>query len=328
MVSTLPSPAAERALSSLALDVVAAGIATAFASSGIQFVLLKGPSISRWLYRGPGERPYCDIDLLVSPKAVINADRQLIALGFSAPPADLSLNRPRAAREFVHPNNGIAVDVHGWLEGVRASPDDAWELLSAKAEQLTVAGFQLPVLGAEARVMHIALHAAQHGPTSTQALQDLHVALAKVQPSTWEAAARLARQLDAMPAFLAGLNLVESGVAMAARLGLEEASSVESQLMSRSLPTDTLSAALGWQWLISRNGIKAKLAYVAQKLFPPVSWMRARYSAANRTKTGLLLSYPLRWRSLLVHALRGGFIWLKVRRSPHRSSSTARPVER
>ena len=290
-------------------------VAVEFAEAGVSFILLKGPALSRWLYTGPSERPYYDVDVLVPPSSWEAARTALITLGFSPPPMDLSLNRPRAAHEFVHKRSGSVIDVHGRLEGIDAPPEEAWTVMSASTEQIVVGGREVTMLGEGARTMHVALHAAQHGPVSSQALRDLELALDIVPLRSWQAAAQLASDLSAVPAFLAGLALLEPGRMMAERLAVRTVRTVESQLTSGSLAPDTLSAALGWQWLASRRGVRAKLAYVTQKLLPPMSWMRARYPLAERGVLGLVASYPMRWTKLLRDVVLGGLVWIKARRS-------------
>ena len=50
----------------LALEAMAVEVTTAFARSGIASILLKGPSVIRWLYPATTDRYSVDVDLLVA----------------------------------------------------------------------------------------------------------------------------------------------------------------------------------------------------------------------------------------------------------------------
>src|SRR5436190_669168 len=49
-------------------------------NDGIRNILLKGPSVARWLYRDDERRIYGDIDLLVSPGEFQRAEALLVGL--------------------------------------------------------------------------------------------------------------------------------------------------------------------------------------------------------------------------------------------------------
>jgi hypothetical protein len=51
----------------LARDVATAEVVEALRAAGVRSIVLKGPSIARWLYADGQPRPYGDTDLLVSP---------------------------------------------------------------------------------------------------------------------------------------------------------------------------------------------------------------------------------------------------------------------
>jgi hypothetical protein len=90
--------------------------------AGIPTILLKGPSIARWLYPSGG-RTYIDTDLLV-------------------PARDLGLHRN--------------------LPMLRAPDEFLWESLSAETETLLIGDVELPALGRTALALHVVVHAVQH----------------------------------------------------------------------------------------------------------------------------------------------------------------------
>jgi len=77
-----PDRARARAARALNIDRVTAEVAVAMVAAGIAYVVLKGPSIARWLYPTNG-RTYCDTDLLVPPAEFERAGAVLRSLGFA-----------------------------------------------------------------------------------------------------------------------------------------------------------------------------------------------------------------------------------------------------
>jgi hypothetical protein len=74
-------PAIRQAIGTLAVDRVTAEVISAFDAAGIPSILLKGPSIARWLYPAGG-RGYVDTDLLVQRQQFSRASDLLKDLGF------------------------------------------------------------------------------------------------------------------------------------------------------------------------------------------------------------------------------------------------------
>ena len=302
-----PSAAAARAIRGLRLDIVTAEVASSL-DPQLVFILLKGPSIARWLYPGLADRSYVDVDILIDPADLKRASACLVQMGFSTPVPELSLSRPRAGHEFARSSDGAAVDLHTHIEGIGLTPAQAWRVLSSRTESMSIAGHKVRILSEEARLVHIALHASNHGPANRQSLEDVARAASIVDLSLWQRAVTLAALLDAMPALVTGLRLSESGTHLAESLGLKEyVSDVEARLRSHSPPQDELSGALTWEW-ISTRGLLGRLSVIGQKLFPSPSWMRERHSVPPGVWP-LLLSYPKRWWFLLRFGIRGWFLW-------------------
>src|SRR6476469_8669368 len=68
---------------SLQLDLVAGEVSDAFAHAGIDCVVLRGPSVRRWLYQDTARRDYLDVDLLVAPERFGAAEGVLEELRFT-----------------------------------------------------------------------------------------------------------------------------------------------------------------------------------------------------------------------------------------------------
>src|SRR4051794_10779555 len=96
------------AAASLRTDVVAAEVADAFRAAGIRSILLRGPSIARHVYDTGEPREYFDVDLLVAPAAMIQAERILADRGFehSAVLGQRSDDRPPWSRTWERASDG------------------------------------------------------------------------------------------------------------------------------------------------------------------------------------------------------------------------------
>jgi hypothetical protein len=235
----------------------------------------------------------------------------LSGLGFVArdDPAAPDWGREHA-REFERAADGVVIDLHTTLPGVRADDATAWRELSAGVEPIAIGGGSAPALGLPARALHIALHSAQHGIEWKRPLEDLERAIATGGEATWRQAAEIARRLDAVESLAAGLRLTEAGRDLATRLDLPRGRSVEASLRAATAPP----VALGIEQLRTASWTD-RLMLALQKLFPPRAFMRRWRPIANRGPAGMALAYIYRPIWLLRRAPGGVRAWRKARRS-------------
>src|SRR5205085_4259870 len=130
--------------------------------AGVEFILLKGPVIADWLY-SDGSRSYVDTDLLVPSSREHQAEDLLVSLGFCADPGTGAAD-PGVARNHLWLRAGAIVELHVTLTGIGVPPGEAWAVLARGTESMDVRGRPVRILGLPARLLHVALHAAQHGP--------------------------------------------------------------------------------------------------------------------------------------------------------------------
>jgi hypothetical protein len=252
----------------LALDAIAVDVASALEQDGVPVLLLKGPAIGRWLYDSAGERLYDDVDLLVRVSELPRAEQTL----------------RREAFRFVHDDDHgriwqrgpTNVDLHRRLAGTTAPADRVFDLLLAGSEWLELPRGAVRVPGPAARALHLALHAAQHGPDSGSPVDDLARGLDRLPDATWEGAADLARATGAVDGFAAGLELVPEGVALRARLGLEP--------RRRDVHPPVTAGLLH---LFATRGARRKLALIRTELAPTRAYLRAHVPLARRGRLGL-----------------------------------------
>lgn len=284
--------------------------AAALSDAGIRSVVLKGPSIGRWLYDTTQERSYGDSDLLVAPGEIHAAEKVIGALGYRRRGEALAGDRPWDALYWMRPRDGAALDLHRTLTGIEVSPETAWIVLSAETEVVTLRGEDIEVLNQPARALHLALHAADHGFTSDRPLKELALALGTLPEDLWREAADLAVKLEATAAFAAGLRMLPEGGELAARLGLPTNDSVEAAL--RASPATR--HALGLQWLLQTKGPGAKASLLVRKLAPPPTYMRAWSRLAQKGSPGLVLAYAWRPLYLVLEAPSTIHSWWRARR--------------
>jgi hypothetical protein len=276
----------------------------------VRSILLKGPSFAAWLYRDGSSRPYADVDLLIAQEDVTAAHGVLIERGFGY----LYNSWPYFVRGFDQ------VDLHCSIKGVEVDDNHLWRTLSATTESQGVRGVEVEVLSEPARTLHVALHAAQHGPDWPTQMEDLRRALEQLAFETWEAASELAEQLGASAAFATGLRLLPAGEVVADRLRLSSEASVQTILRAKSPPP----LALGFEELRGIQGFRARVRFIARKLFPSPSYMRAMVPIARKGFFGLVIAYCWRAIWLCRHSIPGFYAWRRSRREADRASRSAR----
>jgi hypothetical protein len=307
---TNSSPAQEilDAAQNLAVDQVTREVVGALDTAGVRSILLKGPTFTSFLYRDGGSRPYADVDLLIAPATAHAARRVLDELGFR-PLFDSSEYFVRALD---------AVDLHCSLKGMDAREEVLWETLSVTAVPHEVAGAQVVALSIPARALQVALHAAQHGPDWETPMEDLRRALGMLPLATWESAAALADELVATEAFATGLRLLPDGETLAEQLQLPTDVSFRTHLRAKSPPP----LALGLEEMFGVEGFRARVRFVARKLFPSRSYMQVVSPIAGRGRFGLALAYGRRLVWLCVRAGPAILAWRRSRREIRRASAS------
>ena len=288
-----------------------AEVLRAFEAAGVESLLLKGPSVSRWLYDNDEPRGYGDSDLLVAPSDLETAEHVLLRLGFR-PTVDRT-EMPDWWQDHAIGwlrGDNEAVDLHRTLSGVGVDPEQVWQTLAADREPIVVGGFEAQTLAIPARTLMLALHAGQHGTGWGRFLDDLERGASRIDTSTWDAAAELAASLGATAAFAMGLRLVEPGRALASKLGLPTDGSVDLTLKASTPPP----IALGFDQLARASGWRQRIAILRHKFFPPVTFMKLWSPLARQGKRGLLRAYVQRWIWLLRNAPAGFRAWRAARR--------------
>jgi hypothetical protein len=274
----------------LRLDAVAGELTTELLGLGIRSLVFRGPAIQHALYADGSFRAYDDIDLLVAPEHLERSRTTLTRHGFS-PVIESDESQPWVR------DDGMTIDLHTTLVGIGASPANVWTELAHGSSRLALGGHQVDIPGRPALGVIVALHAAQHGANAGKALSDLERALEQFPLEIWTDAARQSERLRAMPAFVAGLQLVPAGAELATQLELPTDRSEEVALRAASAPP----TAIGLQRLAATSGVASKARLLGTELVPRTAFMRSVYPIARRGPLGLAVAYAWRPFWLLRH---------------------------
>jgi hypothetical protein len=285
-------------------------------TQGLPHLLLKGPSVARWLYEEGPPRTYVDCDLLVAPASVTRVEECLRDLGFERPvehPAeDLPGDRPNYVFLWERPSDKVVVELHKTLLGIGVTPEEFWDLMWPRRTVLDLDGVDVDVLDQVGLAFHVALHAAQDGERVGKPLDDLRRALAIASLGTWEAAANLATEADALPAFTAGLEMIAEGEEMKRRLGLTTKTSPYRAIRTSTAPEEAKAGALALEWFGSIKGWRARATWALHKLAPSPIFMRAWSPLARRSGFGLAVAYVYRPVWLVKRTVQGAWLWVRL----------------
>lgn len=303
------------------LDVVGVSIAIEHASGDVFSVLrgahlspllLKGPAQVRWLYGTETHREALDVDVLVSPHEVLEAERVLARHGYRAETDTTPGVRLDHAATW-HKPGSFRVDLHWSVAG--ADPARAYRVLSEHTEHIDLQGTPVEILDEAGRCFIAAVHAAHHGARTAVTRADLARACVIADLQTWETASTIAREAGAERAFSAGLSLAPSGQTIAAALQLTSRPDPRTALALETAP----ETGIGYYWLAQQRGLAERARFVSRKLIPPVAFMRDWRPIAHRGRLGLAAAYLYRPLWLAWWAPHGYLAWRRAQRASERS---------
>jgi hypothetical protein len=298
-----------------------AEVLAAFDATGVETLLLKGRALAVLLYRPDEQRDYSDADLLVPPSQLSAAEVALATLGYANADAPLGIDDVGGV---VHgqtwirtaPADEMMIDLHSWMPGARVAPELAWDSFGVRRTQVEVAGRPVAVLDRGGQAMHLAVHAAQHGPAFAKHLDELALALERWPAEVWDAAARLAREVDATQAFAAGLRLLPQGASEALRLGLPATDELDWAIRhAATRPRGTFHVRA----LAEADGWGERLRILRRSLLPRRAWIVHEHPWAGDGSMRLVAGYVLHLAMAPVWAARA---WRFARRA---SRSGPRP---
>lgn len=250
--------------------------------ASIRSVALRGPVLAKLLYRDDEIRTSIDVDLLVMNLEA--ASEVLVRSGYRRI-VDWTPGMQRHAWTHVR-EAAVSVDIHQSLVGADAPPNVVWDVLNRESEPVELGGITLLAPSPAAHLTIVALHAAQHGKRHAKTIEDLRRAVLLFGRSEWSAAASIADELGALPAFVAGLSLVPAGTFLADVFGRQARPSEVELLRAGSAP----ATALGLQMFLKLRGSERR-AFLIGKIFPPREFMRDWHPVGRRGSLGVTFAY-------------------------------------
>ena len=278
------------------LDATAARVIAALDRRGVHPVLLKGPALAHSLYDAGEHRGYSDVDLLVCPRDLEAARDVLSELGYADMSRGLGIDDVAGilhAETWSRPGDPAGpemIDLHRTLPGCDAPADVVWEALSARSDSIELEGRRVAVLNRPAMAMHLATHAAQHGPTDAKAMGDLTRGIHRWPRQIWLEAALLARRVQAEQSFAAGLRLVVGDRSLADELGLEEHGETQWVINNRAArPRGTFHL----QALVDAPTTRRRASVLRRSLLPRRDWIVWQHPWADASRAHLAAAYAL-----------------------------------
>jgi hypothetical protein len=160
--------------------------------------------------------------------------------------------------------------------------------------------------------MHLATHAAQHGPAVVKHLHELELALALWPDEVWEQAALLAGEIGATDAFAAGLRLCHQGVAVATALGLPRTDELDWSIRHRGeRPRGTFHL----QAFVEAQTPLEHLDVLRRSLLPRRAWIIQQHPWARPGGWRVLAAYGLQLAKAPAWAARAWRFRRRVRRA-------------
>ncbi|MGI8730713.1 MAG: nucleotidyltransferase family protein [Solirubrobacteraceae bacterium] len=279
------------------LEAGMVAILDAFAPFGVQPFVLKGPVLARLLYTADEHRGYIDIDLLVAPHDMPRARQALSGMGclnalelrgIRDVAGSLHSDTWLLRKEFSDGPGAMMIDLHWRLPGCEAPPEVAWKALAARQTTLEIHGRDVAVLDRGGLALHLATHAASHGPDALKPMGDLARGIDRWPPEVWRSAARLAHEVQATPMLAAGLRLIPAGAALAESLELPSGDEVAWEVRHRDeRPRGTFHIDA----LAQARTAGERLAVLRHALLPPAAWIKWEDSRSMRGTTHLVRGY-------------------------------------
>lgn len=145
---------------------------------GIDFLTLKGPVLSQFLYNDPAERNSWDLDLLIDAKDLDQCSKILIAQGyelltkFKTPKQKAALIKHHHHFEFYHPKKGILIEIHWKLTDMKGF-DTGINEVKSQSTKIVVGSNSYSILNPVALFEFLAIHGTFHLFSRYQWVYDL-----------------------------------------------------------------------------------------------------------------------------------------------------------
>lgn len=195
-VQSISTKYSQNTFKMLRLSAELARVSKEFKESDIPLICLKGPVIAVKLYNDLSLRPAKDLDLLVPPSKLKEAEKLLVKNGYQpvdefAPFENLHLKKSQH-KVYKNPDNGILIELH-WKLHPNVYTEPSFQELWDRKERVTIAGTDVHTLGTIDLCLFLATHGSRHSWFRLRWLYDFHLLLQ--EPLDFEEIANQARNL-------------------------------------------------------------------------------------------------------------------------------------
>jgi len=218
VVLDLKSESTSRAQRALRQIAEAARLSRVLAAADISSIIVKGPTLAQVAMGDPILRESEDIDLVIEPTRVLEADRILLTMGYRRviPDTDLTPSRYqvylRRRSEFGYYSErcGLSLELHWRLtDNPLLMPTDAATLWS-RSEQVRVAGVSLTTLVGEELFLYLCVHGSLHMWFRLKWLADIAALLQHARSDVIDRITKRARVLGVERSYHQALILAHS----------------------------------------------------------------------------------------------------------------------
>jgi hypothetical protein len=230
----------------------------------------------------PQARTYADVDIIVAPKQLSRARNVLLELGFARYGVDmLAVDEPHA-RHFQRAADGAAVDLHRSLHATEhLASERVWRAISTDTETIVVADVEVEIPSVAVRALHLVLHVSPADGPGSKPWLDLERGLQLIDKDVWQAAARVAADLEIAGELAHRLARLPQARTLLAQLDLPHG---ETSLHASLRIAHSGGSVPGLMPLLRLTALpdrRSQLAYVRDKLFPPARFLLAHDKPAR-----------------------------------------------
>ncbi|WP_169742986.1 nucleotidyltransferase domain-containing protein [Desulfobacter vibrioformis] len=145
-------------------------LAKQFDCENIPFLPIKGPVLALQAYGGVGARSMKDLDILVAPERISDAQELLFRMGYKRTQPDFELTPRQTAEAFRnqhhfsyhHPDSGEQIELHWRFGSNRHLFPICFEELWKERQVLQFAGLDIPVLPLHHTLLLLCTHGTNH----------------------------------------------------------------------------------------------------------------------------------------------------------------------
>lgn len=183
-----------------------------FQENNIRALTFKGPVLSQQVYKDINQRPFCDLDILISKKDIAKVCEVLLQLGFDIEQKIDTKQLPQYTEMetyfgFLNKKNGVKIDLQWDFTNKYTVSKIPMEVIQQSFETLELSGKELECLSIEDTLVHHCIHASSHCWEHLESVTTLANLIHNTECLNWPAIIQRAKQFGATNMTLLGVQL-------------------------------------------------------------------------------------------------------------------------